>query len=207
MTRMEYIGGSIPLKPPPGEITLISAGLGSFLTVLLESCELVAETELVDSVRSSFGSVGIASFIGELEYEEGSNEETDERSDRMLLVRAADRTEGSELVDDSAGESRGRSGDAYGDGDEAYSLKNFGDGLAITSGGIVIDGVFVNRGIGVGVVTGPGEKGSIGMVPTPGVGGGAGGMSSLVGSTVLMKNMKVEPLPGMPFALMSPPCR
>jgi hypothetical protein len=53
-------------------------------------------------------------------------------------------------------------------------------------------------------VKGPGDGGMDRVLAVPGVGGG--GASVFDGSVVLMAMVKVEPFPGTPLALMSPPC-
>jgi len=63
-------------------------------------------SEPPEFVRNSFGSLGKANFIGMPAMSSGVKEDADERSDRRLLVLAADFKEGSELADDTAGDSR-----------------------------------------------------------------------------------------------------
>ena len=88
---------------------------------------------------------------------------------------------------------------------------NFGDGLALPSTTLGIDGILDMAGDAEGVVLGVARRcagmGRIGIdvALTDDVAGG--GWSVPDGSVVLMKKAKVEPLPGDPFALMSPPCR
>ena len=88
-TRMEYIGG-IRL---PGEV----APPGTELLVSSPDADLES---LPDSGKASF--MGGLNNVGS-----GMNEEADERSDRRLLVRAAEL----ELADDTEGDSRPTSGE------------------------------------------------------------------------------------------------
>ena len=82
---------------------IAAAGAGVVDDVLL--CELPL------SDREGCASGGILSFKGELGAMSGTNDEAEERADRMLVREV--RTEGSELVEDNdnAGDSRGTSGD------------------------------------------------------------------------------------------------
>ena len=82
---------------------------------------------------------------------------------------------------------------------------NFGEGFAGLSIALGTDDILERCGVAEGVATGAGGIGSIGMLTTPGV-AGAGGWSDLDGKIVLIENVNVDPLPGTPFALMSPPC-
>jgi hypothetical protein len=96
-----------------------------------DEIELAAESLAMDpplSVLESLASLGSANFIGGPGTDgSGMKEEADDRSERRLLVRAADLTDGSELAEETEGDSRPISGDdACDNGDCRYSGVNFG---------------------------------------------------------------------------------
>lgn len=150
---------------PVGEVTV---GTAVWLDVVEDS---VSDGEAREGSERGDGSVGKLSFIEEpAALGSGTMDEIEDRSERRLPVRAADRTDGSELVEETEGDSRPpASGDVttYGDGDCVVSCKNFGEALAC-----VPDGILLRDGVAVGVGTGPGEVGRIGRLAAPGVGGG-----------------------------------
>ena len=158
-------------------------------------------TDLVDSEGDGQPSEGSVSFTcGPLKAGSVWKEEADDRSERRLLVLAAEATEGSELAEDPA------SGD--GTGDCVSSACNLGDGFAPAWETPVAEEDFVSFAI-IGcwaISEGPGDIGKIGMAPPPGVGGGSGGRSCFEGSAVLIWKVNVAPFPGTPVAAISPPC-
>lgn len=169
-TKIEYIGGR---RLSPGE---------SARVVLSEPAERAGSASAVERREV----VGRASLIGGVPGIDMSctYDEADERSERKLLVRAADLTDvtdGSELAEDT----EATSGDVYGDGDWLYSRAILGDALAWPSLCIWIDEALDGLEAVVGLGTGPGDIGRIGMVITPGVVAG-GGWSRCDGNVVLM---------------------
>ena len=108
----------------------------------------------------------------------GTNEEADDRSERRLFVRAVDLTDGSELAEDTDGESRPTSGEppAYGAGDSVCSKANLGDaraGLSPENAASAALDAFLAV-VGLGAAPESAGSGRIGMLMTPGVTGGGG---------------------------------
>ena len=99
---MEYIGGS----RAPGAVRFAD----DVLTVSASEIDAVGVVEVPVLPAAFFASPGSDNVIG-ASADSGINEEAEERSERTLLVRPADFTEGSELADDTDGESRTMSGD------------------------------------------------------------------------------------------------
>jgi hypothetical protein len=119
---MEYMGGT---KLPSGEGRLLELAL-------FTGGSTGAESVGTDSTFESFESPGNDSFIGGLDTNgSGMNEEADDLSERRLLVRAPDLSDGSELADETEGDSLATSGDeAYDNGDCRWSIAKFGEAFA-----------------------------------------------------------------------------
>ena len=123
-TRIEYIGGV-----PSGDEALLETPLLKFGRACAAAAGPLAEA--VPSGVPPFELVGNARLMGGLETDaSGMNEEADDLSDRRLLVRATDLSDGSELAEETEGDSLPASGeDAYDRGDWRWSTANFGEAL------------------------------------------------------------------------------
>ena len=169
-TSIENIGGAVL---PPGDASNDPGLLSVSMKVPApadssggDSTELTLES--LDSCAGAvvrFGSLGSESFMfGSVE-----NDEADERWEWKALVLAADETDGSELADEIAGDSRPTSGDVpYTDGEAVCSKAYLGDGFA-PSASIGMPELFelVDEKLK--------STGRIGMLTPPGVGRGVGG--------------------------------
>ena len=138
-------------------------------TLAAPACALMVSNEVSDVLESSPGeestlrllsALGSSSFIEALGS--GTIDDADDRSERRLLVRAVERTDGSELAEETDGEA------SPGDGDAVTSARNFGDGRGSPSVGAGEN--FMSDDVAVG--GGPGEAAITGVLATLGVGGG-----------------------------------
>lgn len=156
-----------------------------------------------DLVLPDLTSCGSERFIEVLAARSAATDDWEDRCDLRLPLRAADRTDGSELPEENEGDSVPVSGDCKKlPGELDNSCDCFSQGLAWKSPSIP-DGAFGGTGKGAGVA-GPGGINIEAACRPDGVAGG-GGWSFLDGSRVLMEIVKVDPCPGTPLALMSPP--
>lgn len=147
-TRIEYRGGLI--KPLEGE--------GDARTVSSDCDEVSEPNEGVIKLPGTPGLKSLGSLIptgASAKAGSGTYEEADERSDRRLVDCARDRSEGSELAEEAAGDSRPKSRLMEWDGDGADSEEIEGDSFASPSeaDGIVL--VFFGPGVGVALDTTP----------------------------------------------------